>query len=159
MKKLVLLVLAIFVMAMSSTASAKERHHDWSGSKFNNGRWQQSHAVSERHMPFKWHERRDRDTVSRYRLERIHDYRMSERFPGLHAYKWRDHNGRNFYYNGKRVKDAVLFYDDSDELVSVGFMRAGKFIVIRDDDRSYETHDDFLTSWLKVLIVNEIMRS
>ncbi|MDF2570934.1 MAG: hypothetical protein K0R55_2538 [Sporomusa sp.] len=159
MKKLVLLVLAVFVLAMSSTASAKERHHDWSKSQFNNGKWHQSHSLSERNMPFKWHERRDRDTVSRYKLERIYDHRMSERFPGLHAYKWRDNDGRAFYYNGKRVRDAVLFYDDSEELVSVGFMRAGKFIVVRDDYRSYETQDDFLTSWLKVFLINEIIRS
>ncbi|HWR44825.1 hypothetical protein [Sporomusa sp.] len=159
MKKMVLLLLAIFVLAMSSTASAKERHHDWSESQFNNGRWQQSYSVSERSLPFKWHERRDRDRASRHNMERIYDHRLSDRFPGLHAYKWRDEDGRGFFYNGKRVRNAILFYNDSDELVSVGFMRNGKFMFIRDDYRSYETHDDFFVSWLKVLIISEIVRS
>lgn len=158
MKKVVLLVLAVFVLAMSSTASAKDRQHDWSKSHFNNGKWQKVYVAKEKKLPFNWHERRDR-VASHYQLERINDRRMNDRFPGLRAYKWRDYNGQGFYYNGKRVKDAVLFYNDSDELVSVGFMRNGSFVLLRDDDRDYETRDDFFASWLKVLLIHEIANS
>lgn len=157
MKKILVMLLAVFIMAMGSTASAKDRHHDWSKSHFNNGRWHQSQSEHSQKLPFKWHERRDRISYSNHRMERIYDHRLSERFPGLYAYKWQDERG--FWYNGKRVKNAVLFYDDSDELVSVGFMRNGSFVFIRDDERSYETKDDFFSSWLKVLLIHEIARS
>lgn len=155
MKKMLLMLLAVMIMAMGSTASAKDRHHDWSDSKFNNGRWHQSQSYQK--LPFKWHERRDRFSHSNYKMERIYDRRMSDRFPGLRAYKW--HDERGFWYNGKRVKNAVMFYDNSDELVSVGFMRNGTFVCIRDDERSYESKDDFFSSWLKVLLIHEIARS
>ncbi len=156
MKKMLLMLLAVMIMAMGSTASAKDRHHDWSDSKFNNGRWHQSQSAYQK-LPFKWHERRDRFSHSNYRMERIYDRRMSDRFPGLRAYKW--HDERGFWYNGKRVRNAVMFYNNSDELVSVGFMRNGTFICMRDDERSYESNDDFFSSWLKVLLIHEIARS
>jgi hypothetical protein len=155
-KKIVLLVLAVFVLAMGSSVSAKQ-HHDWSKNHFNNGRWQRVQYVPERTIPFAWHEHRDRIGRANPGLKRIYDRRLSERFPGLHAYKWQDH-GKEFYYQGRRIDDAILFYDDdSDELVSVGFMRNGSFVLLRDDDRGYETKDEFFTSWLKVLLIHEIV--
>jgi hypothetical protein len=40
-----------------------------------------------------------------------------------------------------------MFYNDSDELVSVGFMHNGAFLFIRDDDDGYENRDSFFLSW------------
>jgi hypothetical protein len=64
----------------------------------------------------------------------------------LRAYKWRDY-GPGFWYHGERVKDAVLFFNDADELVSCGFMHNGLFIFIREDDQGYESDDDFFLGW------------
>ncbi len=155
MRKLVLVILALFVLTMSSVVSARERHHDWSKASFDNGRWHRVSHVPGHDMPFRWHEPRGRMMHGYHRMERIHDNRMSERFPGLRAYKWHAPD-RGFYYQGRHVRDGVMFYNDSDELVSVGFMRNGNFVVLRDDDRGYESRDEFLSSWLKVLLIHEI---
>ncbi|XEQ95094.1 hypothetical protein SCACP_39970 [Sporomusa carbonis] len=151
MKKTVLLVLVLFVLTLSSTVSARERHHDWSQWQYQDSNWHQAHFMSERSLPFKWHEHPDRFLAYKYKMERIHDRELSQRFPGLHAYKWQDKQGKGFFYNGHRIKDAILFYNDSDELVSVGFMRNGTFVFIRDDDRSYENRDAFFISWLTMM--------
>ncbi|MBP2634657.1 MAG: hypothetical protein H6Q72_564 [Firmicutes bacterium] len=59
----------------------------------------------------------------------------------------------------KHIKGTVIFYNDSDELVSVSFMRGDTFVVLRDDDRDYESRDDFFYSWLKILLIHEIANS
>ena len=55
--------------------------------------------------------------------------------------------GEGFWYQGRRVTDAVMFYNKSDELVSIGFMHNGGFIYIRDDNRGYKNDDSFFFSW------------
>jgi hypothetical protein len=155
MKKLVMIFLALIIMAMASGANAREHHHDWSNAPFDDGRWHRMGPVERHNMPFKWHERRDMH--GNFRMERIYDERMDERFPGLRAYKWHAEHDRGFYYQGRYIRDSVMFYNDSDELVSVGFMRNGNFVVLRDDDRGYESRDDFFSSWLKVLLIHEIV--
>ncbi len=167
MKKVLLFVLAVFIMGTASIASAaryddsdRDRHrqedsrdhdsryrhyrnHDWSHSAYRDGHWRSAGHWAEG-MPFRWHDRRDR--FYHYRMERMYHHGWGERFPGLHPYRWHG-EGREFWYRGHRVTDGVMFYDDSDELVSVGFWHDGAFIMIRDDGSSYENHDSFFLSW------------
>ena len=159
MKKLVLIFLALLVLAMASGANAKARHHDWSNAPFDNDKWHKTGYVQKHGMPFRWHDNREHMMHDNSRMERIYDERMDERFPGLRAYKWHADYERGFYYQGRHIRDAVMFYNDSDELVSVGFMRGDTFVVLRDDDRDYESRDDFFSSWLKVLLIHEIANS
>lgn len=144
MKKIVLLLLALFVLTLSSTVSAKDRHHDWSHAQFHDGNWHQVDLASDRNMPFWWHKHHSYFVSRGYYMERISDRDVKDRFPGLHAYKW---HGNDFWYHGRHITNAVLFYDDSDELVSVGFWDNGAFIMIRDDDHAYESHDSFFLAW------------
>lgn len=148
MKKVLIAVLAMFVLTLSSTVSAKEHRHDWSHSEYKKNNWHQVHSMPGKSMPFKWYENHRRFSSSAYRMERVHDRELSNRFPGLHAYKWQDKKGKGFWYNGHYIKDAVLFYNRSDELVSVGFMHNGVFIFVRDDNNTYRNHDSFFLAWM-----------
>nr|WP_169718016.1 hypothetical protein [Sporomusa silvacetica] len=95
-------------------------------------------------MPFRWYEHHDR-----YYGERINDNEWADRFPGLQPYRW---HGENFWYRGYHVTDAILFYNDSDELVSVGFMNNGEFVFVRDDNESYENNDFFFLALLEMIL-------
>lgn len=117
----------------------QQEHHSWSNPAYNNENWRHSENRFEGSFPFGWHDPHDR-----YYGEWIDDDDWSGRFPGLRSYKWR---GEGFWYHNKHVTDAVLFYNDSDELVSVGFMHNGVFMFIRDDGNSYENHDSFFFAW------------
>lgn len=147
MKKTILLVLTLsFLMLMSVTASA----HDWHNNSpyDHDGNWHRTHqndSEPERGLPFAWHEHY-KSMSKHYHLERIEDREWAHRFPGLHAYRWSGHNG--FWHQGHYVKDAVLFFDEHNELVSVGYIADGVFIQFRDDHESYENHDSFFISWL-----------
>lgn len=96
-------------------------------------------------MPFRWHEHHDQYVWEHYRMERIHDRELSSRFPGLIMYSWHAHHDRGFWYHGQYIKDAILFYNVLDELVSVGFKDREAFILTRDDHRTYKTYDSFLS--------------
>lgn len=165
MKKVLLFLLAMFIMSLSSIVSAdprhdeerhersrhedfrhKNSHHNWSHSAYRQDNWRPVDHRPDR-MPFRWHERRDHFSPADYRMERIYHRDWEDRFPGLHPYRWHGEYGRDFWYRGHRVTDAVMFYNDSDELVSVGFWHDGAFILIRDDDRSFENHDSFFLMW------------
>jgi hypothetical protein len=80
-----------------------------------------------------------------HHLKRIYDREWGDRFPGLHAYGWSSQEG--FWHHGHYVKNAVFFYDENEELVSVGYMANGVFINFREDHESYENHDSFFFSW------------
>lgn len=147
MKKLLLLALAISVLATSGIVSAHARDYKESSHSQQESRWQDDRNEQERDMPFRWHEKHDRLSSNDHRTERIHDREFQHRFPGLKAYRWHDVHDRGFWYNGHLIKDAVLFYNDSDELVSVGYMHDGVFIIIRDDHSTHEHHDSFFVSW------------
>ena len=94
-------------------------------------------------MPFKWHERRENFAQKHHRMERIHDRAFTNRFAGLHSYRWHDRHGEGFWYHGHRITDAVFFYNDADELVSIGFMHEGVFIRINADCGEERNHDHF----------------
>jgi len=140
MQKMLLLLIAVFVLALSSpVVNASEHHHDWSDSAYQSDAWRHSESRDDdASLPFMWREHHDRHS------ERIYDRGWAERFPGLHAYRW---YGESFGYHGHRITNAVLFYNDSDQLVSVGFMHNGAFVFIRDDHESYSNHDSFFLSW------------
>jgi hypothetical protein len=146
MKKVLFLILAVFILTLSSPVSAKKHEHpNWSHSTYHNKNWHQADYES---LPFRWHEQRNYHfSQPDYRLERVHDREWQARFPGLHSYRWHDTRNDGFWYHGHRITDAVFFYDDGDELVSIGFMHEGVFIFIRDDNDSYEDHDSFFISW------------
>ena len=153
MKRWLIPLLVIMVLAFASTVSAKphdrhDRHghgngHKWSHSAYHeNKHW---HRVAHYSSPFRWHEHRDYFQHRGHRLERLSDYEWHERFPGLHAYRWHDDGG--FWYQGHHKSDAVMFYDDGDTLVGIGFMHNGAFIMMRDDDTSHENRESFFLSW------------
>lgn len=146
MRKPLLLILTLSLMlAMSVTASAHDWHHD---SPYDHNRhWQHTRhndIRAEKELPFAWHEH-VKAMKEHYRLERIEEHEWSQRFPGLHAYSW--HGDEGFWHNGHYVQDAVFFYNDRHELVSIGYMNNHTFIFFRDDHESYENHDSFFFSW------------
>jgi|GEM_PF-2801235 len=145
MKKILSLLLMLSViMLMSVTASAQDWHDSFYES---NNNWVHTHhndIDSERGLPFAWHERYN-SMKRHHHLERIHDEEFGGRFPGLHAYRWSSHEG--FWHHGHHVKDAIFFYNENEELVSVGYMANGIFISFREDHESYENHDSFFFSW------------
>jgi len=145
MRKILSLLLALsVVMLMSVTASA----HDWHNGPYDNDKsWVHRHhndTESERRLPFSWHEHLF-SMAEHHHLERVYDREWDHRFPGLHAYRWSSQEG--FWHHGYYVKDAVFFYDENDELVSVGYMHDGVFIHFREDHESYENHDSYFFSW------------
>lgn len=121
--------------------------HDWSHPAYRNDKWQRENHQSYKFLPFQWHENQNRFLSSNDRFERINDREWQDRFPGLHSYRWYDGNRIGFLYLGHRITDAVLFYNDSNELVSVGFMHDGAFIFVRDDNDGYRNQDSFFFSW------------
>ncbi|MDR3565474.1 MAG: hypothetical protein P4N59_29120 [Negativicutes bacterium] len=145
MKKARIVVIALTgLMLLAATASA----HDWQNDRHyeNDRNWQHTHhndAQAEKGMPFNWHERYD-SLRGHHRLERVEGREWENRFPGLRAYRW---NGQSFWHHGHPVSDAVLFFDENDELVSIGYMSDGVFIYFRDDHEAFENHDSFFVSW------------
>ncbi len=99
-------------------------------------------------MPFKWHERRGNFSPDQHRMDRIDDHQFADRFPGMHPYRWHDKRGEGFTYHGRRITNAVFFYNDSDELVSIGFMYDGAFIRINADRGEDRSSDSFFPSWM-----------
>lgn len=135
-----MLLPVVFVLTLSSTVvNAAEHHTDWSNPAYHGDAWQHAASRADEALPFRWHGHHDR-----YAGERIYDRGWVARFPGLRAFWWR---GESFWYHGQRVRNAVLFYNNSDELVGVGFMRNGVFTFIRDDHESFGNHDSFFVSW------------
>lgn len=149
MKKFFLLTLMVLVLSLSTTATADAKHHpgrshNWSHAKYKHSSW---HRTQHSAVTISWHQHRNYYPPARYRMERIHDRGWHDRFPGLRAYRWHDRHGDGFWYRGHRVTNGVFFYNDADELVSIGFMHNGTFIFIRDDHNGFENRDSFFISW------------
>ena len=138
----------------------EEQHHDWSHPAYQDSNWQRANLPSDEPFPFKWHESRNSDNrlfnSPYYRTEPIDDPEWNDRFPGLHAYRWHDNEdySSGFWYHGQRINDAVLFFDDSDQLVSVGFMFNGTFLCIRDNQELYGNNDAALLAIISNLFQN-----
>lgn len=120
--------------------------HKWSHPVYNHKKWHRSDYRYYGTMPYKWNQRFNHHSPH-YQIERIHVREWNDRFPGLHLYKWMDRRGEGFWYRNHRIVDAILFYNDSDELVSIGFVHDGIFVMIRDDDECYENDESFFLSW------------
>jgi len=135
-----LIIAFLTLMLVPVIASAHDWHYD------NDNSWQRTHHgdyQTESQLPFKWHERFD--AVENHRqFEPIRDREWERRFPGLHAYRW---HGPGFWHHGHYVDDAVVFFDDNNELVSIGYMADGVFIHFREDHDVFESHDSFFVSW------------
>ena len=122
----------------------ERKRSNWDHPSYRRNSWRKTHYAP---IPFTWRQHRDHFYRPGHRIERIYDHRWSSRFPGLVAYKWHDVRGSGFWYQGRYIRDAVMFYNDDDELVSVGFMHNGAFLFIRDDDSGYESRDSFFFGW------------
>jgi hypothetical protein len=151
MKKFFLVSLMALVLTFTVTASADAKHnhgrsHNWSHAKYKHSSWQRTNHST---ITISWHQHRNYYPPARYRMERIYHHGWNDRFPGLRAYQWHDRHGEGFWYRGHHVTEGVFFYNDSDELVSVGFMHNGAFIFIRDDKNGYENRDTFFLSWFR----------
>lgn len=148
MKKVFLVSLMLLILGLAATASAQDRHHggrhDWSRTEYRHSSWRDTphHAVN-----VTWYQHRNYYARDRYRMERISDPGWHHRFPGLRPYRWHDRHGEGFWYRGHRVTDAVFFYNNNDELVSIGFMHRGAFIFVREDHNDFENRDGFFLSW------------
>ena len=135
-----------------------QRRHDWSQDAYRNNNWHGTSRQYNESSPFKWHESRsamNERFSSDYRMDRIDDDAWNNRFPGLHSYRWHDsdrYSQGDFWYRGVRVRDAVLFYDDSDELVGTGFMFDNEFVFIRDDQEVYQRNDSLLLRTISLLL-------
>lgn len=150
MRKLFLVVISLFIMAFSSVASAEEGdRHNWSHHAYQRDNWRQVHEAREEPFPFKWHERLDYYSAS-YHMKPIHErkHEWRKNFPGLQPYSFHG----SFWYHGNRITNAVMFYNDSNELVSIGFLNNGAFTLIRDDRRSFETQDPSIHSLFNIIV-------
>lgn len=151
MKRFAIALIA-FSVVFSWTLAASARH-DWRGDDQpydRGGHWQHHSHYRHEHgaLPFAWHDRY-RQFHWRHHLERVHDREMLHHFPGLHAYRWHGDNGyhHGFWHDGHYVRNAILFFDEDDELVSFGYMANGVFVYVRDDNEVYRNHDRFFISW------------
>jgi len=140
--KWVVLTLSIFAV-MTATASANWGVYYNSGDNWSVGFHQDYDG--ERAMPFAWHDRYEAMRLH-YHLERIRDWEWEHRFPGTHIYRFHDID-HGFWHHGHFVTDAVFFYNDNGELVSVGYMADGVFFHFRDDHECYQNHESFYLSW------------
>lgn len=125
----------------------RDGHYDWSHHEtYRHKNWHWIERPFERRLPFAWHDSLTEHTLRHY-LEALEDHEWYNRFPGLYPYRWHDRYGNGFWYRDRYVSDAILFYNEEQQLVSVGFMRDGVFIMLRDDDQDYENRDFFFFSW------------
>jgi hypothetical protein len=124
----------------------RKGNHDWSHSAYSHDRWRSIARPSFRNIPFNWHERAGSHS-SHHHFAQIHDRQWHDRFPGLRIFRWIDRSGSGFWYNDHHIVDAMMFYNESDELVSIGFYHNNIFIMLRDDGNGYENHDSFFSLW------------
>ncbi len=161
MKRILALVLALaLVLGVAATALAADRggHYDRRGDR-HDGRDRVSHGDRgsydrdrdghDRSMPFKW--RDNHRMFGKHHMERIHDREFAHRYPGLHAFRWHGYGERRegFWHNGREIRDAILFFDDRDEVVGFGYMDGGVFIYVREDGYSEERDPFFLLRWFR----------
>lgn len=135
----------------------EQQRHNWSHRAYRDNVWHRMEFSYNEPSPFRWYESRqflnDRFSKPEYRMEFIRDHDWNRRFPGLHSYRWHDQHGYHhgyFWYRGMRIHDAVLFFNDWDELVGIGFMHNGVFVFIRDD---YTVHEHEHDSALRALLL------
>jgi hypothetical protein len=150
---LALLLAAALVLGMAATALAADRHghhgrhgrHDRHGhhdrmGHYDRGRYDHDRGGHEKF--FGWHDHHR--TFGRHHMERIRDRAIERRHPGLHAYRWHGYGDRHegFWHNGRWIVDAILFFNDDDEVVGFGYMDGGVFIYVREGG-GYEEQDPF----------------
>lgn len=153
MKKALMLMFTLSILLLMPVSV---NAYDWHKGRYDNDdNWHRTHYNdyrSERELPFRWHENYDR-MRQHHRLHRIHDRELEDRFSGLHAYRW--HSDEGFWHHGHYVNNAICFFDENDELVSVGYMVNGVFVYFREDHKSYETQEKFFLLWWVTAILAE----
>ena len=139
-----------------------QKKHDWSHNAYRDNNWQRVSGSYNETSNFRWHETsysmRDRFSSSDYWMEPIYDRDWNDRFPGLHSYRWHDngsHRDGYFWYRGRRIHDATLFYNNWDEMVGIGFIFNNVFVFVRDDREIYHRRDSSLLSIAFLLFSQE----
>ena len=164
MKKTVLVVMALAILILPVSASARPHHggddhqhkyrsesghHTNYNHRYHDDRqWRHSrHEADSRYdNPFDWHEHYQ-NIRSRHHLERLDNHEWHHRFPGTVAHRW--HSDRGFWHRGNHVTDAVFFFSEDNRLVSIGYVANGVFIHFREDSNCYENSDSFLIAWMQ----------
>jgi hypothetical protein len=144
MKRLILVLMTLSVLMVgTTTASADSWGFHYSSGENWNVRFH-SDNDAERGWGFSWRDH-FRDMHIRYHMEEVYDREWEQRFPDLHVYRWRDDHG--FWHHGHMVRDALFFFNESDELVGFGYWDGDVFVHARADHKVYESHDSFYVSW------------
>ena len=129
------------------------KNFDWQHGAYRESAWRQIAAIVDGKLPWRWRETRyalfERLAAAPVQLGPVYDRQWSSRLPGLHADRWHDGGqaaADAFWYRGKRIHDAMLFYDDRDELSGVGLLWNDAFVFIRDNNAVYQPTD---AAWLE----------
>ncbi len=129
------------------------KNFDWQHGAYRESAWRQIAASVDGKLPWRWRETRyalfERLAAAPVQLGPVYDRQWSSRLPGLHADRWHDGGqaaADAFWYRGKRIHDAMLFYDDRDELSGVGLLWNDAFVFIRDNNAVYQPTD---AAWLE----------
>ncbi len=138
----------------------ERKRHDWSHDFYRDANWRRTYFMYRSPSPFAWHESRpalhDRFLAHGYRLEPVDDRAWHDRFPGLRCYRWHD-NGRHlghFWYHGRHIRVLMLYFDEWDGLVGIGFMYDNVFVFIRDDHEVYHRSDAWLVGLAAILLAH-----
>lgn len=121
--------------------------------------WGKAKRPVDQKIAVKWNEKLSTTqlryhSANKYTMRPISDPRWNARFRGVHSYYWHDSDNhrKDFFYHGKRISDAILFYNDANSLVGIGFMSDGEFVMIRSNNRqtdeSYTANDTFYSDWM-----------
>jgi len=151
MKKVIWVILAAFIISLPLGVSASPPGHpsrDYDRQQMGNQGDNQNGQQQDDGQPYRWHERLADFSPDKCRMDRIDDPRWADRFPGKRLYKWHDRRGEGFAYHGRHINDAVFCYDVSDELVSIGFVFDGVFVIINADRGEERPHEPFFLDWL-----------
>ncbi len=111
------------------------RRHIYNNERYRSPYWGNTYKYVEYRQPWKWYS----TNHSNRRL--ITDGRWNQEFPDLRSYSW---HGSGFWYQGNQYRDLILFCDEADSLVAIGFWHGGRFVMIRHDDRSYYNHSPYV---------------
>lgn len=140
--------------------SDDRKQYDWSHELYRDANWRRTYFMYRSPAPFTWHESRStlhsRFFTHGYRLEPVHDREWRDRFPGLRCYRWHD-NGRHlghFWYHARHIRVLMLYFDEWDELVGIGFMYDNVFVFIRDDHEVFHRNDAWLVGLAAILLAH-----
>jgi len=119
------------------------RRQIYSHDRYHSHYWRPATHIYEYKRPWSWYSR------NHFGRRLINDLYWNREFPGLRSYYWR---GSGFWYRGMEYTNLVLFYDDGDSLVAIGFWDRGQFIMIRDDDSIFYNNSPFVLGYHRSIL-------